>query len=121
MPRFGSRVQGKGEEKGKERGSQCSRVMATATAPACLRRVPSFSTTLQAPPLSRSVRSRPILPAPSRPGADSYWPGRNTCGRGPRWNSGGREGEVRRPSALRGAGLSEQVDRSGGEKVGHVM
>nr|XP_044620949.1 uncharacterized protein LOC123282972 [Equus asinus] len=42
--------------------------MATAAAPACLRCVPSFSPTLQAPPLSRSVTKSSFSPRPFAPG-----------------------------------------------------
>lgn len=57
-----------GEKGARERGPRCSRVMATAAAPACLRCVPSFCPTLQAPPPPPSVTKSSFPPRPLEPG-----------------------------------------------------
>lgn len=54
------------------------------------------------------------------PGSVSHWTERNTWGCEPRFSPSGYGAEVRRPSALRGAGLPELGVGSGGEKVGRV-
>lgn len=109
---------GRAGGKGKRRGAQRSRVMATAAAPTGLRCVPSFTPTLQAPPLSRSVTESFFPPRLFAPGAGSHWPEGNTWGRGPRWSLG-RGGAGRRFAGPARGGRGFRAERRGGrEKVG---
>lgn len=109
-----------GGKRARAKGSQCSRVMATAAAPACLRCVPSFSPTLQAPPLSRSVTKPFFPPRPFSPRRLLPLDRKKHVGPRVSFEPGRMGAEVRRSSALRRAELPKQRVGSGGEKVGRV-